>query len=88
MLKIAGKSDKTLITLNTQYILHLKIPHLKQLFNQVYDYGGASSNHNKDMTIVNSRMFGIMFEVSLLFASFKISTFMNKPLFIHTCEKL
>ena len=29
-----------------------------------------------------------MFEVSLLFASFKISTFRNKPLFIHTSEKL
>ena len=33
-------------------------------------------------------MFGIMFEVSLLVASLKISTFMNKPLFIHTSEKL
>ena len=33
-------------------------------------------------------MFGIMFEVDLLFASFEISTFMNKPLFIHTSEKL
>ena len=36
----------------------------------------------------NTRMFGIMFEVSLLVASLKISTFMNKPLFIHTSEKL
>ena len=33
-------------------------------------------------------MFGIMFEVDLLFASFEISTFMNKPLFIHTSEQL
>ena len=33
-------------------------------------------------------MFGIMFEVSLLVAFLKISTFMNKPLFIHTSEKL
>ena len=48
-------------------------------------------NTNKtqiDMTIINTRMFGIMFDVNLLFASFKISTFMNKPLFIHTSEKL
>ena len=40
----------------------------------------------KDMTIINTRMFGITFEVSL--ASFKLFTFMNKPLFIHTSEKI
>ena len=40
------------------------------------------------MTSINIRMFGIMFEVSLLVASLKISTFINKPLFIHTSEKL
>ena len=40
------------------------------------------------MTSINTRMFDIIFEVSLLVASLKISTFMNKPLFIHTREKL
>ena len=47
-----------------------------------------NSNHNIDMTSINTRMFGIMFEVSLLFVSFKISRFMNKPLLIDTSEKL
>ena len=50
--------------------------------------GSVSSNYDIDMTSINTRMFVIMFEVSLLFASFKLSTFMNKPLFIHTGEKL
>ena len=50
--------------------------------------GSVSSNYDIDMTSINTRMFGIMFEVSLLVASLKISTFMNKPLFIHTSEKL
>ena len=35
------------------------------------------------MTSINVRMFGIMFGVG-----FKISTFINKPLFIHTSDKL
>ena len=38
------------------------------------------------MTSINTRMFDIMFEVSLLVASLKISTFINTPLFIHTSE--
>ena len=46
--------------------------------------GSVSSNYDIDMTSINTRMFGIMFEVSLLVASLKIFTFMNKPLFIHT----
>ena len=46
------------------------------------------TNHHMDMTIINTYMFGIMFEVALLIASFEISTFVNKPLFIHTSEKL
>ena len=50
--------------------------------------GSVSSNYDIDMTSINTCMFGIMFEVSLLVASLKISTFMNKPLFIHTSEKL
>ena len=50
--------------------------------------GSVSSNYDIDMTSINIRMFGIMFEVSLLVVSLKISTFMNKPLFIHTSEKL
>ena len=50
--------------------------------------GSVSSNYGIDMTSINTRMFGIMFEVSLLVASLRISTFMNKPLFIHTSEKL
>ena len=50
--------------------------------------GSVSSNYDIDMTSINIRMFGIMFEVSLLAVSLKISTFMNKPLFIHTSEKL
>ena len=75
----------------------LEKPHLiKVILNNVLakfsivliNYGSVSSNHNIDITIINTRMFWIMFEVSLLFASFKISTFMNKPLFIHTSEKL
>ena len=57
-------------------------------FCQLINYGSVCSNHNIDMTIINTRMFGTMFEVSLLFASFKISTFMNKSLFIYTSEKL
>ena len=32
------------------------------------------------MTFINSRMFGIMVEVSLLLEPFEISIFMNKPL--------
>ena len=50
--------------------------------------GSVSSNYDIDMTSINTCIFGIMFEVSLLVASLKISTFMNKPLFIHTSEKL
>ena len=81
-----------------QYILHLKNQshqgNLIQRFSQVLVFyffindDSVSSNHNIDMTRINTRMFGITFEVGLLFASFKISTFMNKPLFIHTSEKL
>ena len=63
------------------------------VFSQVLAYffindGSVSSNYDIDMTSTNTRMFGIMFEVSLLVASLLISTFMNKPLFIHTSEKL
>ena len=50
--------------------------------------GSVSSNYDIDMTSINTRMFGDMFEVSLLVASLKLSTFTNKPLFIHTSEKL
>ena len=50
--------------------------------------GSVSSNYDIDMTSINTLMFGIMFEVSLLVASLKISTFMNIALFIHTSEKL
>ena len=50
--------------------------------------GSVSSNYDIDMTSINTHMFCIMFEVSLLVVSLKISTFMNKPLFIHTSEKL
>ena len=51
-------------------------------------YGNEIMDHNIDMTIINTRMFGIMFEINLLFASFKISTFMDKSMFIHTSDKL
>ena len=91
-------TGKTLITLYVQYLLHLKknpshqgnlLQRLKPCFSLVViKYGSVSSNHNIDTMLINIRMFCIMFEVSLLFASFKISTFMNKPLFIHTSEKL
>ena len=47
-----------------------------------------SSKYDIDMTSIDTRMFGIMFEVSFLVPSLKISTFMNKPLFIHASEKL
>ena len=50
--------------------------------------GSVSSNYDIDMTSINTCMFGIMFEVRLLVASLKISTFMSKPLFVHTSEKL
>ena len=33
--------------------------------------GSVSSNYDIDMTSINTRMFGIMFEVSLLVASLK-----------------
>ena len=54
----------------------------------IFSRYSASSNYDIDMTSINTRMFGIMFEVSLLFVSFNIFTFMTKPLFIHTSEKL
>ena len=91
---LTGKSDKTL---NVQYILHLKQHIIKVIVNTVFSQvlayflindGSVSSNYDIDMTSINIRMFGIMFEVSLLVASLKISTFMKKPLFIHTSEKL
>ena len=92
---MTGKGDKTL---NVQYILHLKKQHIiKVIVNTVFSQvlanflindGSVSSNYDINMTSINTRMFGTMFEVSLLVASLKISTFMNKPLFIHTSEKL
>ena len=91
---LTGEGDKTL---NVQYILHLKKHIIKVIVNtvcsQVLAYllindGSVSSNYDIDMTSINTRMFGIMFKVSLLVASLKISKFMNKPLFIHTSEKL
>ena len=39
------------------------------------------------MTIINTDMFGIMSVVGLLNATFKIFTFVELPLFIHTGEK-
>ena len=50
--------------------------------------GSVSSNHSKDMTITNTNMFGIMFEVGLLIVYFIIYTCVNKPLYIHISEKL
>ena len=52
------------------------------VFSQVLAYflindGSVSSNYDINMTSINTCMFGIMFEVSLLVASLKISTFMN-----------
>ena len=41
---------------------------------------------NTDMTITNTSVFGVMFEVGLHITSFKISSFVDKPLFIHTSE--
>ena len=59
VLKITGKCDKTLISLNAQYILHLKKhTHLKQRFLPnlcivLFNYDNFSLNHNVDMTIMN-----------------------------------
>ena len=58
------------------------------VFTQVLAYflfidGSVSSNYDIDMTSINTRMLGIMFEVRLLVASLKISTFMNKPVYTH-----
>ena len=39
------------------------------------------------MTFINTSMIRIMFEVYLLIAPFKIATFVDKPLFIHSSEK-
>ena len=78
---------------NDQYITH-KI-NLKQLFQPSFttriilsNGGSVCSNYNIDMTITNTSMFGVMFEVGLLIAYFKMATFVNKPLFIHSSEKL
>ena len=70
----------------TRTIHHLIKVILNNVLSQVFCIiliidGSVSSNHSINMTIINTIMFGSMFQVGLLIASFKVSTFPNKPIF-------